>query len=133
MLRKPAYFCLQNVMQHLRYYLLILLISLLVSCGSNQDDIYGMWEYVGSQPKISNSLIGGFGSSQEKYWNISESEISIYSSMNIYQGAMEFTIQGDTLSLNEKNKMLFKRNEDTLRIKFILPSEENLWRVFKRQ
>ena len=120
-------------MQHLRYYLLILLISLLVSCGSNQDDIYGMWEYVGSQPKISNSLIGGFGSSQEKYWNISESEISIYSSMNIYQGAMEFTRQGDTLSLNEKNKMLFKRNEDTLRIKFILPSEENLWRVFKRQ
>ena len=53
--------------------------------------------------------------------------------MNIYQGAMEFTRQGDTLSLNEKNKMLLKRNEDTLRIKFILPSEENLWRVFKRQ
>ena len=120
-------------MQHLRYYLLILLISLLVSCGSNQDDIYGMWEYVGAQSKISNCLIGGFGSSQEKYWNISESEISIYSSMHVYQGAMDFTRQGDTLSLNERNKMLLKRNEDTLRIKLILPSEENLWRVFKRK
>jgi len=102
------------------------------SCVSNSAGIYGMWEYVGSQSDLSDSIMGGFGHSKEKYWNISETEISVYSDVHMYQGAMEFTRKGDTLLMGMNTKWLFLESSDTLRVKMVLPTEDNTWRVFKR-
>jgi hypothetical protein len=94
----------------------------------SKTGIQGTWIYLGWENVQSSSIISGGFVDQEKYWDFSNSEITISDNTFKSIGTMDYSSRGDTLILNKRLNYVYAIKNDTLRMKELF-SESNVWKV----
>ena len=103
-----------------------------LSCIEQKTGINGTWVYIGWGNSDQKGVMSGGFVNHEKYWEFSNSKISIHDKSFKYIGSMEYKTQGDTIIINNKIHYLYSLNNDTLRMKELF-SESNVWKVLIRK
>ena len=116
------------------FHKIVIFFSILsfLSCSEQKTEINGTWVYIGWESSEKKGLISGGFVDQEKYWEFSNSEISISDKTFKKLGTMEYTSHSDTILIKNRIKYLYVLNNDTLKMKELF-SENNVWKILIRQ
>mgnify|MGYP000845546748 CR=1 FL=1 len=112
---------------------LVIFFSILsfLSCNEQKTEINGTWVYIGWETSEKKGVMSAGFVDQEKYWEFSNSEISISDKTFKKVGTMEYKCHGDTILIKNRIKYIYKVKNDTLKMKELF-SKSNVWRILIR-